>query len=549
MHKPFEPSEKSGSANSDDEIRRLKIIIAQNDRLIHKYERQIANYEKTIETIYSSYSWILTKPIRQTIDCIVRQIHSVYGLTNIFYIVLSKLNRTLFNINPRIVLFLNSVLNVALLRDRNTNICSKQRYSVLSDCNGTTVYDSIKVSVVIPTKNAGDDLRPLLKMINNQLGFKEIEIILVDSGSTDSTVAIGREHGAKIVEIPSASFTHSYSRNIGAEHASGDYILFTVQDSLIPSDNFLVNLFFVLKNHNVVAVSCAEFPRKSADLFYKICCRNHYKFLGVDKGDRIFSVPDVQNFETLRKNGQLSDIACFINRDFFLKYRYRYDYAEDLDLGVRLIKDGHKIAFLSSLKMIHSHNRPAFYYLKRGYVDQIFLTRSFPDYPLHEISPDRLFQDIAITFHVVCRLIIIISTETPIDVLAHKPQSIFGTMLAQAISDIYAADMYEIGDYSSNELNEFVGKLYRHLRIVKESKYISDSHMTNALTGAIGFIYDFIIATDLVICEATRLEICDSIMKYFALLCGVSIATAQLSDPDRTTEILKAIDMNMSAGV
>jgi len=55
----------------------------------------------------------------------------------------------------------------------------------------------------------------------------------------------------------------------------------------------------------------------------------------------------------------------------FLKYRYAtgLGYAEDLELGIRLVQDGFKIAQLFRAGVIHSHNRPASYWLKRSYVD------------------------------------------------------------------------------------------------------------------------------------------------------------------------------------
>jgi hypothetical protein len=84
---------------------------------------------------------------------------------------------------------------------------------------------------------------------------------------------------------------------------------------------------------------------------------------------------------SLRSMGQLSDVACLIPRDLFMRQGgYRGDYAEDLDLGMRLIRAGHRIAMLASVKVVHSHNRPAWYYLKRSFVDVIFLVALFDDF-------------------------------------------------------------------------------------------------------------------------------------------------------------------------
>ena len=71
------------------------------------------------------------------------------------------------------------------------------------------------------------------------------------------------------------------------------------------------------------------------------------------------------------------------------------------NLGLRLTKDGYKIAFLGSTRIIHSHNRPAYYHLKRGYVDNVFLVRVLPNYPVVGHNFDELISDIAFTYQAI----------------------------------------------------------------------------------------------------------------------------------------------------
>jgi 2-polyprenyl-3-methyl-5-hydroxy-6-metoxy-1,4-benzoquinol methylase/glycosyltransferase involved in cell wall biosynthesis len=265
--------------------------------------------------------------------------------------------------------------------------------------------EEVTISVVIPTKNGGDDFRRIVAMIARQKGFREVEIIIVDSGSIDKTIELAEQFGAKVIEILPEEFTHSYARNLGARHASGQYLLFTVQDALPPSESWLSELFNVIKNNRVVAVSCAEFPAESADLFYRAISWNHYRFLEVDNNDRLLSKGSAEDHISLRKNGQLSDLACLISKDVFAEYEYKTDYGEDLDLGLRLIRDGHAIAFLGSTRIIHSHNRPAYYYLKRAYVENLFVPKIFPDYPVLSRNFERIVSDIAFTYQAISSLV------------------------------------------------------------------------------------------------------------------------------------------------
>jgi len=260
---------------------------------------------------------------------------------------------------------------------------------------------SEKISIIIPTKNAGTGFEHLLKVLRNQKGFKKLEIVIVDSGSTDDTLLIAKAQKAKIINILPEEFSHSYARNLGAENASGDYFFFTVQDALPPTENWLYELLNAYFLNDVSAVSCAEFPREDADLFYRMLCWNHYNFLDVNGKDKIFKLPSHPDYMSLRQNGQLSDLACLISRKTFMEYKYRHNYAEDLDLGIRLIKDGKKIAFLGSTRIIHSHNRPASYFIKRGYVDNLFLSNMFNDFPVPRINIYDLIPDIAFTYRLV----------------------------------------------------------------------------------------------------------------------------------------------------
>ena len=56
-----------------------------------------------------------------------------------------------------------------------------------------------------------------------------------------------------------------------------------------------------------------------------------------------------------------------MQRFFKKKYAYRFNYAEDLDMGIRLLRDGYRIALLTDVKVLHGHNRSCGYYIKKGF--------------------------------------------------------------------------------------------------------------------------------------------------------------------------------------
>ena len=82
----------------------------------------------------------------------------------------------------------------------------------------------MKASIVIRAYNESRYLGRLLEGLALQ-SRQDVEIILVDSGSTDATVQIAGSHGAKVVHIPPQEFTFGRSLNLGIQAASGDLVI------------------------------------------------------------------------------------------------------------------------------------------------------------------------------------------------------------------------------------------------------------------------------------------------------------------------------------
>lgn len=80
------------------------------------------------------------------------------------------------------------------------------------------------ISIVIRAYNEEAHIGRLLEGIAHQT-IREVEIILVDSGSTDATVAIAKRYPVRVVGIRPEAFTFGYSLNRGIEAASGEFIV------------------------------------------------------------------------------------------------------------------------------------------------------------------------------------------------------------------------------------------------------------------------------------------------------------------------------------
>lgn len=79
-------------------------------------------------------------------------------------------------------------------------------------------------SIIIRAYNEEKQIGRLLEGIKLQT-VKDVEVILVDSGSTDATMAIAGSFGARVVGIPSAEFTFGRSLNVGIKEAKRGLIV------------------------------------------------------------------------------------------------------------------------------------------------------------------------------------------------------------------------------------------------------------------------------------------------------------------------------------
>ena len=88
-----------------------------------------------------------------------------------------------------------------------------------------------RVSVIIPAYNAAATIAGTVDSVIAQT-FQDFEIICVDDGSTDATLAIVRRYGDRVRLIEQANAGPAAARNNGARHSSGEYLAFLDADDV-----------------------------------------------------------------------------------------------------------------------------------------------------------------------------------------------------------------------------------------------------------------------------------------------------------------------------
>ncbi|NND31334.1 MAG: glycosyltransferase family 2 protein [Saprospiraceae bacterium] len=89
------------------------------------------------------------------------------------------------------------------------------------------------ISLIIPTLNEAQNIIRLVQCIKQNRNGKNCEIIVVDGGSTDETVAKAESAGVRVLSSPQG---RAIQMNLGAANATGDVLYFVHSDTLPPND-------------------------------------------------------------------------------------------------------------------------------------------------------------------------------------------------------------------------------------------------------------------------------------------------------------------------
>ena len=210
----------------------------------------------------------------------------------------------------------------------------------------------MKVSVVIPVYN----VKPYLeRCVNSVLGqtHKDLEIILVDDGSTDGSGELCNQIAAsdpRICVIHQENQGLSGARNTGIRHATGEYIAFLDSDDEWLLSDGLEQLMAMGKTDLIVF--------KRVDIWkgnQRVLCSDYDL-------EKIAGMPDIQTvFSHLVTTQQLQISACFllVRRQLLLDHDIYFPlgvFSEDIYWSMHLWQHVQMVAF-TNLNLYGYHHR------------------------------------------------------------------------------------------------------------------------------------------------------------------------------------------------
>ncbi len=225
------------------------------------------------------------------------------------------------------------------------------------------------VSVVIPTLNAGERFPKLLAALNDQQMPGGVEVVVIDSASTDGTPERAQGAGAQVLSIPRSAFNHGRSRNDAIRATHGEYIALTVQDALPADDQWLARLVEPLQELETVAGSYGlQQAPPEAGLLARARSESWAQSndRALIKSVETWGMAPRERWALIR----FDNVTSCIRRNVWERIPFpERDYAEDVAWAKRVLQSGFQLAYVPSARVWHCHERGWLYELRRGYVE------------------------------------------------------------------------------------------------------------------------------------------------------------------------------------
>lgn len=199
----------------------------------------------------------------------------------------------------------------------------------------------MKISIVIRCHNEERHIGRLLTGIMEQ-SVQNVEIIVVDSGSTDATLAIASRYPVRVINIRKEDFSFGRSLNLGCAAATGDIIVIASAHVYPVYRDWLAQMTAPFANDPQVA------------LVY-----------GKQRGDERTKYSEHQVFARwFPEKGTLKQTHPFCNnanaairRSLWAQVRYNEDLTglEDLDWAKRVLALGYHLAYIPAAEIVHVH--------------------------------------------------------------------------------------------------------------------------------------------------------------------------------------------------
>jgi GT2 family glycosyltransferase len=210
-------------------------------------------------------------------------------------------------------------------------------------------------SIIIPAFNGASRIPNCLDALTQQIAGRDVEILVVDDGSTDDTAAVVG-HYPSVRLITQANAGPAAARNRGAAEARGTILLFT-DDDCVPMPDWLDAMLAPFKDPAVVGAKGIYRTRQKS-----LAAR----FVQVEYEDKYLLMASAANIDFIDTYS-----AAFLRDRFLEMTGYDTSFpvacAEDIELSYRMSARGWIMKFAPAAIVYHTHPDTFSRYLKKKY--------------------------------------------------------------------------------------------------------------------------------------------------------------------------------------
>jgi glycosyltransferase involved in cell wall biosynthesis len=225
-------------------------------------------------------------------------------------------------------------------------------------------------SVIIRTYNEAMSLPSLLESLKSKTDSVNVELIFIDSMSTDGTIELIKRKikmDCVIIQIEKADFNFGLTCDLGITLSKARFCFLLSAHAIVDNEslNLCSAIDIIKKNSNIAGVYFRQIPnnRVGYSLVEEASLKHSFKKVG-------FEVSAGQKFVTF------SNAASLINRDIWQIHQFGdKEASEDSIWASMLCKIGYTIVYFPSIIIQHSHNEDVNEFYRRLYINykQLYL--------------------------------------------------------------------------------------------------------------------------------------------------------------------------------
>ncbi len=185
-----------------------------------------------------------------------------------------------------------------------------------------------------------------LNLIFAQKTSKSFEVVIIDSGSAPPTMKMLKEYPVKLIEIHNSCFNHGLTRDLGAEAASGENLIFINQD-VEPENLYWLDMMVApfAQDEAIIAVQGRIKEHSGKKRFFWDSC-----------GENFYFTSEMDNWIKRYYGIGFSTVNCAIRRSAWQQYPFgKIDILEDKGFQRRVHINGQEIIY-SEGGVFHTHD-------------------------------------------------------------------------------------------------------------------------------------------------------------------------------------------------